>query len=65
VGLQTILAAKRIVIMAYGEQKAEAVRAMVKGRLGPECPASFLQEHGAVQVYLDESAAAKLERSED
>ena len=63
VGLRTILAAKRVLIMAFGEHKAEAVHAMVKGRVGPQCPASFLQEHGSVQVYLDKRAAAKLEES--
>jgi glucosamine-6-phosphate deaminase len=63
VGLKSILEAKRVLIMAYGEHKADAVHAMGKGRVGPHCPASFLQEHGAVHVYLDERAASKLEKS--
>ena len=62
VGLKTILAAKRIMILAYGPHKTEAVHAMVKGPRGAQCPASFLQGHPDVQVFLDESAAAKLER---
>ena len=59
-GLDTILAARRILIIAYGAHKADAVRAMHNGPVTPQCPASFLQEHSAVHVYLDESAAAKL-----
>lgn len=61
VGLKTILAAKRILIMAYGPQKKAAVRAMVKGPRGTECPASFLQGLPEVEVFLDESAAAGLD----
>ena len=60
IGLKTILAAKRILIMAYGSHKAEAVRAMVQGPRGAECPASFLQGHRETYVVLDEMAAAKL-----
>ena len=60
VGFDTILAARRILIIAYGAHKADAVRAMHNGPVTPQCPASFLQEHSAVHVYLDESAAAKL-----
>ena len=60
IGLKTILAAKRILIMAYGSHKAEAVRAMVEGPRGVECPASFLQGHAETYVMLDELAAAKL-----
>lgn len=60
IGLKTILAAKRILIMAYGSHKAEAVPAMVQGPCGPECPASFLQGHAETYVILDELAASKL-----
>ena len=61
VGLKTILRAKRVLIMAYGPHKREAVRAMVNGPRGPHCPASFLQGHSAVHLFLDESAATGLE----
>ncbi|HEX7862424.1 MAG TPA: 6-phosphogluconolactonase [Verrucomicrobiae bacterium] len=60
IGLKTILAAKRILIMAYGPHKTEAVYAMVKGPRGAHCPASFLQRLPEVHVFLDQSAAAKL-----
>lgn len=60
IGLKTILAARRILLVAYGSHKAEAVRAMVRGRRGVECPASFLQGHAEASVFLDELAAAQL-----
>lgn len=58
VGLKTILGARQVLIMAYGTHKAVAVKAMVQGTRGPQCPASFLQDHPDTHVFLDESAAA-------
>src|SRR5262245_7495983 len=63
VGLQTILAARHILIMAYGAHKTAAVKTMVEGPRSTSCPASFLQGHPAVQVFVDKPAAAAL-RSE-
>lgn len=63
VGLATILAARRILLLAYGPHKAAAVQAMVQGPIGPACPASFLREHSDTWVFLDEAAAARLPSS--
>ena len=60
VGLKSILAARHVLIMAYGSHKTAPVQAMVKGRRGPQCPASFLQGHPDTHAFLDEAAAAKL-----
>ena len=60
VGLKTILAARHVLIMAYGSHKLAAVRAMVEGPRGPQCPASLLQGHPDVRVFLDDAAAARL-----
>ncbi len=60
VGLKTILAARHVLIMAYGSHKTAAVAAMVEGPRGAHCPASFLQGHADTCVFLDEPAAAKL-----
>ena len=60
VGMKTILAARHVLIMAYGPHKTSAVKAMVEGPRGPQCPASLLQGHPDVRVFLDEAAAAKL-----
>ncbi len=59
-GIGTILDAEKIVILATGESKAEAVRAMCKGAIDPQCPASILQIHPNVTVLLDAAAAALL-----
>ena len=64
VGLSTILAARKILIMAYGPHKTVAVRAMVKGPRDARCPASLLQGFPDVHVFLDSAAAADLDSNE-
>ena len=63
-GLETILKAKRIVLMAWGEHKAEAVRQVVEGEETEMVPASILQQHADVEVVIDEIAGEKLTRVE-
>jgi glucosamine-6-phosphate deaminase len=60
VGLKTILAARKILIMAFGPHKTAAVRAMVKGPRTERCPASLLQGHQDVRLVVDEEAAVGL-----
>ncbi len=60
VGLKTILAARHVLILAYGSHKTAAVKAMVEGPRGPQCPASLLQGHPDTRVFLDDAAAANL-----
>jgi glucosamine-6-phosphate deaminase len=62
VGLRTILEARRVIILAFGPHKEKAVQAMIKGEPGPNCPASFLQMHPQVEVFLDESAAQSVRK---
>jgi glucosamine-6-phosphate deaminase len=62
VGLKTIFAARHVLIMAYGPHKAVAVKEMVEGPRSAECPASFLQHHPDTRVFVDEAAAAQLDR---
>jgi glucosamine-6-phosphate deaminase len=62
VGLATVLSARRALVVAFGAHKAEAVRAMVEGPVGEECPASLLQRHPDAHVYVDDAAAAALSR---
>lgn len=59
-GIQTILDARRIVLLAHGENKAEAIRDMVEGPLSAFCPASALQFHQRTTVLIDEAAASRL-----
>ncbi|WAH36167.1 glucosamine-6-phosphate deaminase [Alicyclobacillus dauci] len=60
VGLQSILLAKQILLLAFGEKKAQAVRDSVRGDISTSLPASFLQVHPNVTLILDEAAAALL-----
>ena len=60
VGLKTILAARHVLVLAHGPHKTDAVHAMVEGPRTDRCPASFLQAHPDVRVFLDSAAAAGL-----
>ncbi|SJZ54671.1 glucosamine-6-phosphate deaminase [Pilibacter termitis] len=59
-GIHSIFTAKEIILMAWGEAKADAVKAMVNGEITEEMPASILQKHENVVVIVDEEAASKL-----
>lgn len=61
-GVGTILKARRIVLLAWGEHKAGIVKQAVEGPVTEFVPASYLQGHKNVSVVLDESAAAGLAR---
>jgi glucosamine-6-phosphate deaminase len=56
-GIGTILFARRIVLVATGEKKAECIRAALGGRISTRVPASLLQIHGDVEFLLDTAAA--------
>lgn len=60
-GLGTILEARRIVLTATGEGKAEAVAQLAEGAVCARWPATVLQAHPDVTVVVDEAAASKLE----
>jgi glucosamine-6-phosphate deaminase len=62
-GLKTILAARRILVLAYGGHKAAAVKQMLGGAVGSHCPASFVREHPEAWAFLDEPAAAGVKRT--
>ena len=59
-GIGTIMKARSIVLVATGKSKAAAVKAMIKDDPSPKCPASILQFHHNVTVFLDEEAAGLL-----
>ena len=61
-GVRTILEARRIVLMAWGQHKSEIVRAAIEGPVTPQVTASFLQEHDQVQFVVDRAAAGALAR---
>ncbi|MFD1911224.1 glucosamine-6-phosphate deaminase [Halodurantibacterium flavum] len=59
-GIGTILAAKKILLLASGPAKAEALAAMLEGPVTPACPASALRLHPDATVICDTAAAARL-----
>lgn len=59
-GIGTILEAKHVLLLAFGEAKAEAIRDAVEGPVSALCPASALQLHPHVSFIVDEAAASKL-----
>lgn len=59
-GIKNILQSKKIILVATGLKKADAVYEMVKGPVDPKCPASSLQMHDNVIVLVDKEAASKL-----
>ncbi|NHI17605.1 glucosamine-6-phosphate deaminase [Microbacterium excoecariae] len=63
-GLGTILEARHLVLLAFGEGKAEAVRGAVEGPVTAMLPASAIQLHPHVTVLVDEAAASRLELAE-
>ena len=58
--MKTILGARQILLLAQGSHKAAAAKAMVEGLRTDQCPASFLNGHPGVRVFLDSAAAATL-----
>ena len=61
-GIGTMLSAGRIVLMAWGEDKARAVKAIAEGEMTSACPASLLQRHDHIHFFVDETAASLLTR---
>lgn len=59
-GMGCIMAARRVLLIASGEGKAEAIYKAFCGPISPECPASILQLHNDVVVVGDEAAFSKL-----
>jgi glucosamine-6-phosphate deaminase len=59
-GVGTILSAKRIVLMAWGEAKARILRRALEDEISGSVAASYLQEHPNVSFVLDEAAASEL-----
>lgn len=61
-GVTTVLKAKRIVLLAWGERKAPVLQSAVEGPVTEHNPASYLQTHPNVTFFIDEAAACKLTR---
>jgi glucosamine-6-phosphate deaminase len=60
VGLRTLLAAREVLLIVTGAEKADALRAALEGPIGPDAPASLLRHHACLTVLCDAAAAARL-----
>ncbi len=61
-GVGSILSARKLLLMAFGEHKANIVKRAVEGAVSQQVSASFLQEHPSARFMLDPAAAAELTR---
>ncbi|ANK58859.1 MULTISPECIES: glucosamine-6-phosphate deaminase [Loigolactobacillus] len=59
-GIGSIMKSQNIILMAWGAEKADAVKGMIEGPVTPDLPASILQKKDNVTVIIDEAAASKL-----
>ena len=63
-GVGTIIKAREIYIMAWGQHKAEIVQTAIESKPTATVPATYLQNHERVRYYLDKESASKLTRVE-
>jgi glucosamine-6-phosphate deaminase len=61
-GVGSILKAKRVIMMAWGEGKAKVISKAVEGPITDQIPSSFLQKHNNCLVVLDDAASSELVR---
>lgn len=61
-GISTMLNAKKITLIAWGEDKAESVKNVAEGNASEAIPASWLQNHSNIKIITDLSAAYDLTR---
>ena len=61
-GLSTIMKSKKIVLLAFGKNKAQAIKDTIEGPINEKCPASILQRHKDVTIYCDLEAASLLKK---
>jgi glucosamine-6-phosphate deaminase len=61
-GIQTILSAKRVLLMAWGTNKAEIIQKAIEGDISPMIPTTYLQLHENTTLVLDHEAASELTR---
>ncbi|GGI65695.1 MULTISPECIES: glucosamine-6-phosphate deaminase [Enterococcus] len=59
-GIGSIMKGKKIILMAFGEAKAEAIANTINGPVTIDVPSSILQNHADVTIIVDEAAASKL-----
>ena len=63
-GISTMMSAKEICLIAWGEDKAKVVEQVAESPIDPAWPASLLQKHTNISFYVEENAASLLTRNE-
>jgi len=61
-GIGTMMSAKRIIMLAWGESKSEVMGQLVEGEIDSICPATYFQRHPNIRIVVDEAAASQLAR---
>lgn len=61
-GIQTIMSARTIFLLGWGQHKAQILQEAIEGPISPVVPSSYLQKHPNVKAHLDIAAAEKLTR---
>ena len=61
-GISTILQAKEVIMMAWGEGKAKVAKNTIEGAVTDTMPTSFIQQHLDASIYLDHAASTELRR---
>lgn len=61
-GIGTLMEARKIYYLAWGEGKAGSIKKLVEGNITDQNPASYLQQHGNVSVIIDDAASVNLTR---
>ncbi|WP_350285277.1 glucosamine-6-phosphate deaminase [uncultured Croceitalea sp.] len=62
-GIATVQSAKRVVLLGWGQNKADIIKKTVEGEISSEVPATYLQEHTNCTFVLDNGAGSKLTRN--
>lgn len=62
-GIQTIMQARKVLVVVSGADKAEILKKVVEGPITPQVPASILQLHNDVTIVADAAALAKIENA--
>ena len=60
IGVGTICEAKKVIMLAFGANKQDAIKGCVEGPVSQFCTASALQMHNDTWIFCDEAAAGKL-----
>lgn len=62
-GIATVMSAKRIVLLGWGQNKADVIKKTVEGDISSQVPATYLQEHKNCTFVLDTGAGSELTRN--